>query len=143
MSLANDIAWALPLLQAEAESRMADTIRFTRPGEGDPVWDGEKYVQPEVEVYAGPCRLRWGNPAPQEADAGETNWAVDRTPTISLPISDSRSADVADGHTGTITAVGPNSATQLGMVVVAITGHWQTNSTARRIPVQVVSRDAG
>ena len=131
------------VLQPVTESRMTDSIRFTRPGEGDPVWDGEKYVAPEVEVYAGKCQLSWRNPAPQEASAGDAQWAVDRTPTVKLPVSDPRSSDVVDGCTGVFTAVGPRSAAKVGMVVTVLTGHWQTDSTARRIPVQVVSRDAG
>lgn len=131
------------VLQPAMESRMADTIRFTRPGTGDPVWNGTEYVTPEVEVYNGPCRFRAGSPAPQDTEAGDAAYAVDRTPTVHLPISDPTSADVADGHRGVITAVGPDSAAKVGMVVVVLTGQWQTDTTARRIPVQVVSRDAG
>ena len=131
------------VLQPAAESRMTDEIRFTRPGEGDPVWDGTEYVTPVVEVYAGKCSLSWRNPAPQEASAGDAQWAVDRTPTVKLPVSDPRTADVTDGCTGTFTAVGPRSAARVGMVVTVLTGHWQTDTTARRVPVQVVSRDAG
>lgn len=131
------------VLQPAMESRMTDTIRFAKPGAGEPVWDGTKYVTPDVEVYNGPFRFRSANPAPQDAEAGEAAYAVDRTPTVHLPLSDPRSANVADGHRGVVTAVGPGSAAYVGMVVTVLTGHWQTDSTARRIPVQVVSRDAG
>ena len=39
MDLGRDIASALPALRAQAESRMTDTIRVTRPGES--VFDEE------------------------------------------------------------------------------------------------------
>ena len=138
------IAWALPHLQAEAESRMRDTIRFTRPSGGPPVWDedAQDYIEPGETVYEGKCRIRWANPAPQDANAGETAWAVDRTLTVSLPVSDPTSAAVTDGHTGVVLTTGPGSAVPVRMVVVALMGHWQTDTTARRIPCQVVSRDA-
>lgn len=131
------------VLQPAAESRMVDTIRFTRPGTGDPVWNGQRYVQPEVKVYEGPCRIGWRNPAPQSADTTESPHAVDRTATVSVPVSDPATADIADGMRGVITAIGPGSAARVGMVVTVLTGHWQTDTTARRIPCEVVSRDAG
>jgi len=145
VSIADDIAAALPELQREAESRMTDSITFTRPGAGEPVWNPEsgRYEQPQVQVYSGPCRLRWANPAPQSADTTESPHAVDRTPTVSVPVSDPATADIADGMRGVITAIGPGSAARVGMVVTVLTGHWQTDTTARRIPCEVVSRDAG
>jgi len=60
---------------------------------------------------------------------------------VSLPITDPASGGVVDGCTGTVTAAGDPR--MVGLVLVAQAGHWQTDSTARRIPCQVVSRDAG
>lgn len=140
--LADDIAWALPELRAEAESRMTSTCVATIPGEGDPVWnpDTQQWDDPVETVYEGPCRLRMGNPAPQNADAGETSWAVDRTPTLSLPLSDPTSAAVVDGVQVTITG-NPNDPAMVGLRLRVLSGHYQTDSTARRVPVEVVSRD--
>lgn len=141
MTLASAIAAALPQLRAEAEARMTSTCTATTPGE--PVWDdvaGEYTPGPVTTLYTGPCRLRMGNPAPQNADAGETTWAVDRG-VLSLPISDATSADVVDGALVTITA-NPNDPAVVGLELTVLAGHFQTDSTARRLPVQVVTRDA-
>lgn len=139
------IGWALPQLQAEAEARMHDTIRFIRPGEGDPEWDPDlkDYVVPGVLVYEGKCRIRWANPAPQDGDTGDASWAVDRTVTVSLPVSDPAAGEVTDGMVGTVTAAGLRSDAQVGMRLFVLVGHRQSDTIARRIPCQVVSRDAG
>lgn len=45
-------------------SWMDSACTITRPGDGEPVWDGEKYVTPPVTVYAGKCLLRpWDSEA--------------------------------------------------------------------------------
>lgn len=134
------IEWVLPQLQAEAEERMGTTCRITRPG-GEPVWDdtvGEYVTPPGEVIYEGRCRLRWGNPAPQNASAGETAWAVDRTGTLSLPLAGT--AHVGDGAVVAITA-NPNDPGMVGLVLHVLTGHHQTDSTARRLPVEVMTRD--
>ena len=122
------------------ESVQLDACRIDRPtGTRFDRETGED-VETWTEVYAGPCRIRQANPAPQSTDAGEAQWAVDRV-VVSLPWSDPASGAVVDGCTGTVTAA--QDAAMEGLVVVAQAGHWQTDSTARRIPCQVVSRDAG
>ena len=123
-----------------AESRMTSTCTATVSG-GEPVWDntqGEYVAPPPTVLYDGPCRLRLGNPAPQNADAGETTWAVDRG-VLSLPIDGT--ANVPDGATVTITG-NPHDPGMVGLVLTVLAGHFQTDSTARRLPVQVVTRDA-
>ena len=139
MSLADDIAAVLPQMRAEAESRMLDACLITRPG-ADPVWDdatGSYLPAAPVTVYAGKCRLRNANPAPQNADAGEAAWAVDQV-VLSLPLDGT--AAVTDGCTATITAC-LNDPGMVGLVLTVQAGHFQTDSTARRVPCQVVSRD--
>lgn len=134
------IAWALPELRAEAEARMTSTCVITVAGES--TWDDEtgEYDEPEPDtLYEGRCRLRWGNPAPQDGNAGETAWAVDRTGTLSLPIDGT--AHIPDGALVTITG-NPNDPDMVGLELTVLAPHFQTDSTARRLPVQVVTRDA-
>lgn len=140
MNLGHELAEILPELQEAAESRMTSTCTITGPG-GEPVWDDETgtYITvPGEAIYEGKCRLRWGNPAPQNASAGEAAWAVDRTGTLSLPLAGT--AHVGDGAVVTITA-NPNDPGMVGLVLHVLTGHHQTDSTARRLPVEVVTRD--
>ena len=137
MTLADDIAAALPELRAQAESMMVDACLITSAGE--PVWDDATgtYLPPTLTtVYEGKCRVRNANPAPQSADAGEAMWAVDLI-VLSLPVSGSEA--VADGHEVTFTAARDSALLSVTAVVQA--GHVQTNSTARRLPCKVVSRD--
>lgn len=138
--LGHELAAALHELRTHAESRMTSTCLITGPG-GEPVWDANegKYVAaPGATLYDGKCRLRIGNPAPQNADAGETAWAVDRG-VLSLPIEGT--ANVTDGSTVKITA-NPHDPGMVGLVLTVLAPHFQTDSTARRLPVQVVTRDA-
>lgn len=140
MSLGHELAEVLVDLRIEAESRMTSTCLVTGPG-GDPVWDdslGEYVSPPGATLYDGKCRLRMGNPAPQNADAGETTWAVDRG-VLSLPIDGT--AAIPDGATVTVTA-NPHDPGMVGLVLTVLAHHFQTDSTARRLPVQVVTRDA-
>lgn len=121
---------------------MTDAIRVTRPGEGS-VWDPDqkKYVPaPPVTVIECPARIRSGNPAAQDASAGGGAWAVDRTPTVHVPVS---VEVIEDGMIIEVVAAGPRSASRVGAIYTVLDGHQQTDSTARRIPVQVVSRDVG
>lgn len=137
--LADEIAAALPELRAEAEALMQDTCRVTSPGEK--VWDDDegKYVPgPPVVVYEGPCRLRNAYPAPQGVSTGETSWAVDAF-VLSLPIA--TSGGVRDGHRVEMLTSAHDPAV-VGMELVVSAPHPQTHSTARRLPVRLVTRDA-
>lgn len=133
-------AWALPVLRAEAEARMTSTCTITVAGAS--TWNdttGTYSTPTATTLYTGKCRLRWGNPAPQDGDSGETSWAVDRTGTLSLPIAGT--ANIPDGALVTITA-NPNDPGMVGLELTVLAPHFQTDSIARRLPVQVVSRDA-
>ena len=136
--LADDVAAALPAFRAHAESLMVDACIVTRGGE--PVWDdatGTYLPGTATTVYEGKCRLRNAAPAPQNADAGETVWAVDLV-VVSLPVVGSEG--VADGDTVTVTASSFDAAA-VGTVLTVQSAHVQTHSTARRLSCQVVSRD--
>ena len=137
--LSDPITSALPELRAHANSLMVDACIVTRGGE--PVWDdatGTYTPGPDTTVYEGRCRLRNAAPAPQNADAGETAWAVDLV-VVSLPVVGSEA--VADGDTVTVTASSFDAAA-VGTVLTVQSAHVQTHSTARRLSCQVVSRDA-
>lgn len=139
MTLGYELASALTELRAEAESRMTSTCTATLPGD-EPVWDaeaGEYIADDATTIYSGPCRLRW-SPAPQDADAGEAMWSADRSGTLSTPIG---GAPLVDGALVTITT-NPNDPEMVGLQLTVLGPHFQTDSTARRYPVQVVTRDA-
>lgn len=60
MTLGTDLAEALPALQAEANSRMTDTVRagLTEDGTDD---DGNATTVMTTTRYTGPGRVRWGS----------------------------------------------------------------------------------
>jgi hypothetical protein len=139
VTLADDVAAALPGLRAEAESLMVDTCRVTTPGA--PVWNDTDGVYDEgapVTLYEGKCRLRKPSAAPQTTDAGEASWAVDAY-VLSLPVVGSSS--VTDGNDVEM-LTSANDPAAVGLRLTVSGGHWQTNSTARRLPCKVVTRDA-
>lgn len=139
MTLGDDLAWALPELRAQAESMMRDTCTIVSPPT-DKTWDegtGTYALGLGVVIYSGKCRVRDANPSPQDVVTGES-LAAKRRVTLSLPVDGS--SDVEDGCVVTITASlhDPGS---VGTVMRVLSGHHQTDSTARRIPCQVVSAD--
>ena len=136
--LGEDIAAHLPELRAHAESLMQDTCRVTSAGA--PVWNdttGTYAPGTASTVYEGKCRLRKPSAAPQGVESGEAAWTVDDY-VLSLPLVGSE--DVAGGHdVEIVTALDPAA---VGLLLTVTGGHWQTHSTARRIPCRVVARDA-
>jgi hypothetical protein len=137
--LGEDIAAVLPELRREAESLMVDTCRITTPGE--PVWDeGDGAFTPgePTTIYEGHCRLRKPSAAPRAVDSGEAAWDVDDY-TLSLPIDGSEA--VKDGHDVEMLTSAYDPAA-VGLLLEVLGGHWQSQSTARRLPCRVVSRDA-
>ena len=136
--LGDAIAAALPELRAHAESMMVDTCRVT--ADGTAVWDDETGTYTPGEgstVYEGKCRLRKPSAAPRDADAGETAWTVDDY-VLSLPVIGSEG--VADGQEVEILSSAFDPAA-VGLRLTVLGGHWQTQSTARRVPCRVVTRD--
>src|SRR5690348_3451506 len=83
--LGNDLAWALPQMQAQAESLMVDTCRIVAPGAASS-WDEVNGVWTTTEgalLYEGKCRVR--QPAAgRQAEAGESAFNIsDRI--VSIP----------------------------------------------------------
>ncbi len=138
-SVQEAIAEALPELRAQAEARMVDTCRVTTSG--DATWDegsGSHLPSEPVVIYEGPCRLRNTFGAPYTADAGETVWAVDMC-TVSVPVDGT--AGISNGHDVEILSC-PNDPGMVGLRLVVQAPHFQTDSTARRLSCQMVTRDA-
>ena len=138
MSLGNDLAAALPGMRAQAESMMTDSCVIT-DGTGEPVWNndtGTYDVPAGATVYSGKCRLRMPRMTGSRVDVGEASWAVDDG-VLSLPVDGSEA--VAAGHVAVVTLRNDSAAS---VTVTVQATHVQTASTARRLPVKVVARDA-
>jgi len=75
---------------------------------------------------------------PQAADAGEALWAADLI-YVHLPVAGS--GQVRDGDLVTITAC-QNDPSAVDREATVEGLHFQTNSTARRLPCRLVTRDA-
>lgn len=138
--LGDAIAAELPALRREAESLMVDSCRITADGSA-PVWDdatGTYTPATGATVYEGRCRLRKPSAAPRDVDSGEAGWAVDDY-VLSLPVDGSEA--VAGGHTVEVLS-SANDPAAVGMLLEVQGGHWQSQSTARRLPCKVVTRDA-
>jgi len=117
---------------------MTDSCVVTGPG-GEPVWNdatGEYETPAGSTVYSGKCRLRMPRTSGSRVDAGDASWAVDDG-VLSLPVVGSEA--VGSGHVAVV-ALGNDPTASVTVTVQA--GHVQTNSTARRLPVKVVARDA-
>lgn len=136
MTLGDDIALALPGLRAQAESMMLSRVVIRR--DLGSVWDETSgtNVSEWQDIYEGPARLRFPNTQPQEGDAGGER-IVDQAPTLSLPIATSGGVRVDDIATVTENAFDPS---MVGLQLRVTGLHTQTHSTARRLPVEVVSR---
>lgn len=139
VNLGAELAAALPGLRVQAESLMGSTCRVTTPGTA--TWDDSTGVYTEgtpTTVYEGKCRLRRPAAAPQGLESGEAAWAVDQY-VLSLPVVGSE--DVEDGMDVEI-LTSANDSALVGLTLTVAGGHWQTDSTARRLPCKVASRDA-
>ena len=135
--IGHDIAATLPELRSHAESMMTDACVITGPN-GSPTWDdatGTYTIPAGSTVYAGPCRLRMPGRVTR-ADSGDAAFAVDEG-TLSLPVDGSE--DVGAGMVALV-ALGNDPIASVSVSIQAT--HVQTNSTARRLPVKLVSRDA-
>lgn len=92
---------------------------------------------PEVTVYEGPCRLRVQDAMVADTEAGERLIGVVRY-TLSLPMSDVRTAAVGRGHTATVTdsLLDPGLP---GRRFTVSSGFVGSQITARRFPVEEVT----
>lgn len=144
VNLAADIGAALPSLRAEAESLMRSKVRIRRRSkttQRNPETGLEEHTW--SVVYEGPGRLRADAAQPQDSDAAGQQ-VTDRQMRVSLPIgADPRivtgaSADVKVDDVGVLTA-NPDDPASVGLEFRVRDGHVQTQSTARRLPVEVTS----
>lgn len=135
--IGDDLAAVLPELRAQAESMMRDTCVITAEVAGGWNDDTGTYDEPtQTTIYSGKCRLRMPRAAGARVESGAATWAVDDG-VLSLPVDGSQA--VTAGHVAVVTL----SNDPLGTVRVTVQAtHAQTDSTARRLPVKVVSRDA-
>lgn len=103
MTLQSAIEAELPFLRAEANARMTDTCRITKPGVGAGTLDpstGERIPPAAVTVYEGPCRLgRVEIPISSAAAGGEASWDTQDS-VLHLPLGADTLA-VAVDHTVT------------------------------------------
>ena len=77
--LGHEIAWALPELQAQAESRMTERIVIDRPTTTGDVGDDGKPIVTAPTVYEGPGRIRSFRPYEQNPDVGGGTVTQQRT----------------------------------------------------------------
>lgn len=136
MSLGQDIAAALPELQAAAVSMMFDACSISTSETGT-VLDEEtlEYTDAPIVSYEGPCRVRFQNAESSELDVAGQLLTAQRA-TISLPIE--TSVDVEEGHIVTITAA-RFDASLVGRRFRVEGFHHQSLATARRLPVKEIS----
>src|SRR5690606_31409184 len=104
MSLGYDIAWALPALRAEAESRMTETVTgglYTDGVDGD----GNPTRALVTERYSGKARVRFASRA--VLNTGQTAPTAVMEPVLSVPHG---SAELFDGDEVEVTASTDDSA---------------------------------
>jgi hypothetical protein len=119
-----------------AEDRMKETCTITAAG-ADPVLNEEsgEYESPAAAVsYTGPCRVKFGNQQPRDVDAAGQA-LVEQAVELHLPVSTSVAVGV--GHMVDVTA----SVTDPGLpgMRFRVLGEFAGTTTARRLPVEVVS----
>lgn len=125
----------LALSRHEAESEMREKCRITRPGVGQGPWNDEKLSYddpPDVLVYEGKCKLRFGGARARRSAAGDQLF-VEQGPTLSLPVV--ASAGVRKDDCVKLTASADDPAL-IGRTVWVDATRAQTNATSRRIPVR-------
>lgn len=122
--------------QAQAEALMESMCVITRAGA--PTVDhatGAETTSP-VTIYAGKCRLRFPFVRPQQGLADGQVLEKARG-ILSLPVSDSRTANVRAQDVAVIT-VNPADPGSVGVTVRVEGGFPETHPTARRLPVEVI-----
>ena len=131
--LADDIAWALPLLRAEAEARMLDTFTVGIPADG---WVYDPQTQTEVQaldvLFVTAGRVKVGL-MPREAEAGGRTVAT-VTRELHIPVD---SPAVPAGAVAVCTAVHETSDLPLLGARLTLVGPAPgSQTTARRLTVK-------
>lgn len=125
----------LEMARREAESEMREKCRITRPGTGQGPWNNVTLSYddpPDVVVYEGKCKLRFGGARARRSQAGDQLF-VEQGPTLSLPVL--TSTDVAKDDRVEITDSKDDPAL-VGRIVWVDADRAQTNATSRRLPVR-------
>ncbi|UXZ57087.1 DUF6093 family protein [Curtobacterium sp. Arg-1] len=123
-----------------AEDRMHSTCRVQRAS-GDPVKgpDGELHT-PLVTIYEGKCRLRSNSAVTSDIDAAG-QLLTGQASVLSLPVATSTEIRIGDLALF-IPSADPGDDLDPALLgkTVRVTGlHFDTDATARRLPVQMVS----
>jgi len=146
VSLAEDVAAALPVFRAQAESLMTDFCRVGTDLESATELDPAtgQYVRVFVNVvYEGPCRFKSGNTAPGEVTA-VGQFLVEQDAIVKFPVGDNpaivsgRSADVEQNMVVLLTgsATDPDLVGLRARVKRKATA---AGATSRRVPVEITS----
>ncbi|HET7386564.1 MAG TPA: DUF6093 family protein [Nocardioidaceae bacterium] len=137
-----EVANALAELRALAESRMRDTCKITKPGEGQGPWNPATgtYDDPApVTVYEGKCKIK--APAlvnPFQASAGPETWQVEQS-VLSVP-ADAPSIEAGMTVTYLTAANNPNLP---GRIFGVVGPHHESTATAQRLLVKEVVGTGG
>lgn len=114
---------------------MRETCHITRAGEGRGPWNGETLSYddpPDVTVYTGRCKLRFGGARARRSQAGDQLF-VEQGPTLSLPVLKSPGVRKDDKVAITASEDDPGL---VGNIVWVDANRSQTNATSRRLPVR-------
>lgn len=137
MTLGSDLAAALPLLRAAAESRMTDKCQITTAA-SSPVLNvetGEYETAPGTVVYVGPCELKMGGTAPRPVDAAGQA-LIEQHDILKLPMAKSTAVKVDQVAEILSSETDPML---VGLKVRILGPFAQTYATARRFPVELIS----
>lgn len=138
VTLADDIATALPALRAEAEARMVDACTITRAGDDDTTFDpntGTYTDAADTAVYSGKCEVQVTDGLnAQRTEAGGTEISITRV-TVKVPVS---VTGVERGDLVTITEA-TNDSDLAGQVFSVVGLHSKSYATARRLQVERTS----
>lgn len=129
-------------MRARAESRLLDTCRITKPGEGEPTLDPTtlEYVDPApVVVYEGACRIpkRTTGSSSSTSRGGDASWSVGEFP-LNLPFDDD-SAEVRPGYQVEYLTSADNP-TLVGRIFGLTEVDMQSQATGLRCVMKAVTR---
>lgn len=123
----------LPMLRAEAESRMLSRCNIRRKTGDNVTVDGQEIPEWEIVHADLPCRIASSQGATKSRTQSPGGVEVERsTPRLDLPAS---TTDLRDGDLADITS-GENA----GHVYTLGEADWTDQATARRIPVEATER---
>ena len=134
--LADDIAWALPQLRAEAERNMTDTCTITRAGVGKGPWNdatGQYDTPARVTIYTGKCRVQIKSVVASSSrqDAGERA-GIAQELELQLPVVGTEGVAIHDVATVTGASL---DASLVGRMFTVTARHEKSQATARRLRV--------